>query len=104
LREIAEKNIVFLSAERLNNGIKMSKNKAREIEDVSKRWKDFIYLIFDIGGNIIRIKANIEIDKDTGKYYTSKYFEVEIWTMMTTSHIFFSYHAGWKFYWKIWNL
>jgi len=37
LREIAEKNIVFLSAERLNNGIKMSKNKAREIEDVSKR-------------------------------------------------------------------
>ena len=37
LREIAEKNIMFLSAERLNNGIKISKNKAKEIEDVSKR-------------------------------------------------------------------
>ena len=64
LREIAEKNIMFLSAERLNNGIKISKNKAKEIEDVSKRCKDFIYLIFDIGGNIIRIKADIEIDKE----------------------------------------
>ena len=65
LREIAKKNIMFLSAERLNNGIKISKNKAKEIEDVSKSCKDFIYLIFDIGGNIIRIKADIEIDKDT---------------------------------------
>jgi hypothetical protein len=64
LREIAEKNIMFLSAERLNNGIKISKNKAKEIEDVSKRCKDFIYLIFDIGGNIIRIKADVEIDKE----------------------------------------
>jgi hypothetical protein len=64
LREIAEKNIMFLSAERLNNGIKISKNKAQEIEDVSKRCKDFIYLIFDIEGNIIEIKADIEIDKD----------------------------------------
>ncbi len=64
LREIAEKNIIFLSAERLNHGIKISKNKAKEIEDVSKRCKDFIYLIFDIGGNIIRIKADIEIDKE----------------------------------------
>jgi hypothetical protein len=64
LREIAEKNIIFLSAERLNNGIKISKNKAKEIEDVSKRCKDFIYLIFDIGGNIIRIKADIEINKE----------------------------------------
>ena len=65
LREIAQKNIMFLSAETLNNGIKISKNKAKEIEDVSKRCKDFIYLIFDIGGNIIRIKADIEIDKET---------------------------------------
>ncbi len=64
LREIAKKNIMFLSAERLNNGIKISKNKAKEIEDVSKRCKDFIYLIFDIGGNIIKIKADIEIDKE----------------------------------------
>ena len=56
---------MFLSAERLNNGIKISKNKAKEIEDLSKRCKDFIYLIFDIGGDIIRIKADIEIDKDT---------------------------------------
>ena len=64
LREIAEKNIMFLSAERLNNGFKISKNKAKEIENVSKRCKDFIYLIFDIGGNIIRIKADIEIDKE----------------------------------------
>jgi len=64
LREIAKKNIMFLSAERLNNGIKISKNKAKEIEDVNKRCKDFIYLIFDIGGNIIRVKADIEIDKD----------------------------------------
>ncbi len=64
LREIAEKNIMFLSAERLNNGIKISKNKAKEIEDVCKRCQDFIYLIFDIGGNIIRIKADIEIDKE----------------------------------------
>ncbi len=65
LREIAQKNITFLSAEALNSGIKISKNKAKEIEDVSKRCKDFIYLIFDIEGNIIRIKADIEIDKDT---------------------------------------
>ena len=64
LREIGKKNIMFLSAERLNNGIKISKNKAKEIEDVSKRCKDFIYLIFDIGGNIIRIKDDIEIDKE----------------------------------------
>ena len=64
LMEIAKKNIMFLSAERLNNGIKISKNKTKEIEDVSKRCKDFIYLIFDIGGNIIRIKADIEIDKE----------------------------------------
>lgn len=65
LREIAEKNIMFLSAERLNNGIKISKNKAKEIEDISKRCKDFIYLIFDIEGNITEIKADIEIYKDT---------------------------------------
>jgi hypothetical protein len=64
LREIAKKNIMFLSAERLNNGIKISKNKAKEIEDVSKKCKDFIYFIFDIGSNIIRIKADIEIDKE----------------------------------------
>jgi hypothetical protein len=64
LREIAEKNIMFLSAERLNNGFKISKNKAKEIEDVSKRCRDFIYLIFDIGDNIIRVKADIEIDKE----------------------------------------
>ena len=30
-----------------------------------KRCKDFIYLIFDIEGNIIEIKADIEIDKET---------------------------------------
>jgi hypothetical protein len=65
LREIAQKNIKFLSAEMLNNGIKISKNKAKEIEAVSNRCKDFIYLIFDIEGNIIRIKADIEIDQDT---------------------------------------
>ena len=45
--------------------LKYQKNKAKEIEDLSKRCKDFIYLIFDIGGDIIRIKADIEIDKDT---------------------------------------
>jgi hypothetical protein len=65
LREIAQKNIKFLSAEILNNGIKISKNKAKEIEAVSNRCKDFIYLIFDIEGNIIDIKADREIDKDT---------------------------------------
>jgi hypothetical protein len=65
LREIAQKNIKFLPAELLNNGIKISKNKAKEIEDISKRCKDFIYLIFNMEGNIIRIKADIEIDKDT---------------------------------------
>jgi len=64
LRDIAEKNIMFLSAEKLNNGIKISKNKAKEIEDVSKRCKDFIYLIFNIEGNIIRIKSDIEIDNE----------------------------------------
>ena len=64
LMEIAQKNIKFLSAEMLNNGIKISKNKAKEIEDISKRCKDFIYLIFNIEGNIIRIKADIEIDKE----------------------------------------
>ena len=31
---------------------------------MSKRCKDCIYLIFDIEGNIIRIKADIEIDKE----------------------------------------
>ena len=65
LTEIVHKNIKFVSAETLNNGIKISKNKAKEIEDVSNRCKDFIYLIFDIEGNIIDIKADIEIDKDT---------------------------------------
>jgi len=65
LREIAQKNIKFLSAELLNNGIKISKNKAKEIEDISKRCKDFIYLIFSMEGNIITIKADIEIYKDT---------------------------------------
>jgi hypothetical protein len=64
LREIAKKNIMFLSAERLNNGIKISKNKAQEIEDVSKRCKDYIYFIFDSGGNIIKIKADLEINKE----------------------------------------
>ena len=64
LKEIAQKNITFLSAEALNNGIKISKNKSKEINDVSKRCKDFIYLIFDIEGNIIGIKSDIEIDKD----------------------------------------
>jgi hypothetical protein len=78
LREIAEKNIMFLSAEKLNNRIKISNNKAKEIEDVYKRCKDFIYLIFDIEGKIIKIKADIEIDRDTGKYYTSKCSEIEI--------------------------
>jgi hypothetical protein len=65
LREIAQKNIKFLSADMLNNGTKISKNKAKEIEAVSNRCKDFIYLIFNMEGNIIRIKADIEIDKDT---------------------------------------
>ena len=65
LREIVEKNIKFFSAERLNNGIIISKNKAKEIEDVRKRCKDFIYLIFYIEGNINEIKTDIEIDKDT---------------------------------------
>ncbi|HZL22143.1 MAG TPA: hypothetical protein VFC05_02385 [Nitrososphaeraceae archaeon] len=65
LREIAQKNIKFLSAELLNNGIKISKNKTKEIEEVSNRCKDFIYLIFNMEGNIITIKADIEIDKDT---------------------------------------
>ena len=78
LREIAEKNIMFLSAERLNNGIKISKNKAKEVEDVSKKCRDFIYLIFDIGGNIIRIKADIELDKEIQEYHTSQYSEIEI--------------------------
>ena len=64
LREIAQKNIKFLSAEMLNNGIKISKNKAKEIEDTSKRCKDFIYLLFDMEGNIITIKADIEMSKD----------------------------------------
>ena len=64
LREIAQ-NIKFLSAELLNNGIKISKNKTKEIEEVSNRCKDFIYLIFNMEGNIITIKADIEIDKDT---------------------------------------
>jgi len=65
LREIAQKNIRFFSGEMLNNGIKISKNKAKEIEDISKRCKDFIYLLFDIEGNIIGIKSDIEIYKDT---------------------------------------
>jgi hypothetical protein len=65
LREIAQKNIKFLSADMLNNGTKISKNKAKEIEDISKRCKDFLYLIFNMEGNIIRIKADIDIDKDT---------------------------------------
>ena len=65
LREIAQNNIKFLSAELLNNGIKISKNKTKEIEEVSNRCKDFIYLIFNMEGNIITIKADIEIDKDT---------------------------------------
>jgi hypothetical protein len=65
LREIAQKNIRFFSGEMLNNRIKISKNKAKEIEDISKRCKDFIYLLFDIEGNIIGIKSDIEIDKDT---------------------------------------
>jgi hypothetical protein len=65
LREIAQKNIKFLSAELLNNGIKISKNKAKEIEDISKRCKDFIYLLFNMEGNIITIKADIEIYKNT---------------------------------------
>ncbi|HET9806798.1 MAG TPA: hypothetical protein VFP49_07805 [Nitrososphaeraceae archaeon] len=67
LREIVHKNIKFVSAETLNNGIKISKNNAKEIENVSKRSKDFIYLIFNIEGNIIEIKADIEIDKDRQK-------------------------------------
>lgn len=65
LREIAQKNIRFFSGEMLNNGIKISKNKTKEIEEVSNRCKDFIYLIFNMEGNIITIKADIEIDKDT---------------------------------------
>ena len=64
LTEIVHKNIKFVSAETLNNGIKISKNNAKEVENVSKLCKDFIYLIFDIEGNIIEIKADIEIDKD----------------------------------------
>jgi hypothetical protein len=64
LREIAQKNIKFLPAELLNNGIKISKNKAKEIEDTSKRCKDFIYLLFNMEGNIITIKADIEMSKD----------------------------------------
>ena len=64
LREIVHNNIKFHSAETLNNGIKISKNNAKEIDNVSKRCKDFIYLIFDIEGNIIEIKADIEIDKE----------------------------------------
>ena len=67
LREIVHKNIKFVSANTLNNGIKISKNNAQEIENVRKRCKDFIYLIFDIEGNIIEIKADIEIDKDIQK-------------------------------------
>ena len=65
LREIVHNNIKFHSAKTLNNGIKISKNNAKEIDNVTKRCRDFIYLIFDIGGNIIEIKADIEIDKDT---------------------------------------
>ena len=65
LREIAQKNIRFFSGEMLNNGIKISKNKAKEIEDISNRCKDFIYLIFNMEGNIITVKADIEIYKDT---------------------------------------
>jgi len=47
LREIAERNIMFLSAELLNNGIKISKNKAKEIEDISKRCK-ILYIYYSI--------------------------------------------------------
>ena len=64
LRQIVHKNINFHSAETLKNGIKISKDNAKEIENVSKRCKDFIYLIFDIEGNIIKIKADREIDKE----------------------------------------
>ena len=67
LREIVHKNIKFVSANTLNNGIKISKNNAKEIDNVTKRCKDFLYLIFDIEGNIIEIKADIEIDKDIQK-------------------------------------
>ena len=56
LREIAQKNIRFLSGEILNNGIKISKNKAKEIEDVSKRCKNYIFFKFNMEGNIISIK------------------------------------------------
>ena len=65
LREIVHNNIKFHSAKTLNNGIKISKNNAQEIDNVTKRCRDFIYLIFDIEGNIIEIKADIEIDKET---------------------------------------
>jgi hypothetical protein len=67
LREIVHKNTKFVSAEMLNNGIKISKNNAKQVENVSKLCKDFIYLIFDIEGNIIEIKADIEIDKERQK-------------------------------------
>jgi len=64
LREIVSNNIKFHSAKTLNNGIKISKNNAQEIDNVTKRCRDFIYLIFDIEGDIIEIKADIEIDKE----------------------------------------
>lgn len=65
LKEIVHNNIKFHSAKTLNNGIKISKNNAKEIDNVTNRCRNFIYLIFDIEGNIIKIKADIEIDKET---------------------------------------
>jgi hypothetical protein len=65
LREIVHKNIKFHSAMTLNKGIIISKNNAKEIENANKRCKDYVYLIFDIEGNVIEIKSDIEIDKDT---------------------------------------
>jgi hypothetical protein len=67
LREIAEKSITFLSAERLNNGIKIPKDRIKEIEQESKRCKDFLCLIFDVEGNIIGIKADVDIDNNVQK-------------------------------------
>jgi hypothetical protein len=67
LKEIAEKSITFLSAERLNNGIKIPKDRIKEIEQESKQCKDFLCLIFDVEGNIIRIKADIDIDNNAQK-------------------------------------
>ena len=67
LREIVEKNLTFFSAERLKNGIKVSKEMAEEITVQKNKCKQSLYIIFDLEGNIINIKADIDIDNESDK-------------------------------------